>query len=44
MRSGAAALGVGNSLIDQKILDAHDFATLTERARRFIAEVARGRG
>ncbi len=43
IRAGSAAVGVGNALIDQKLLDARDFATLTERARRFIAEVARGR-
>ncbi len=43
IRAGAAALGVGSALIDQKLLDSGDFAALTERARRFIEEVARGR-
>lgn len=43
IRAGSAALGVGNALVDQKLLDARDFDTLTERARRFVAEVARGR-
>jgi 2-dehydro-3-deoxyphosphogluconate aldolase/(4S)-4-hydroxy-2-oxoglutarate aldolase len=43
IRSGATALGVGSALVDQKILDAQDFATLTGRARRFVEEVARGR-
>jgi 2-dehydro-3-deoxyphosphogluconate aldolase/(4S)-4-hydroxy-2-oxoglutarate aldolase len=43
IRAGAAALGVGSSLINQKLLDAGDFAALTERARGFIQAVARGR-
>jgi 2-dehydro-3-deoxyphosphogluconate aldolase/(4S)-4-hydroxy-2-oxoglutarate aldolase len=42
-RAGAAAVGVGGALIDQKLLEAKDFATLTDRARRFVGEVARGR-
>ncbi len=44
VRAGAAAVGVGSALIDQKLLDARDFAGLKERARRFVEEVARGRG
>jgi 2-dehydro-3-deoxyphosphogluconate aldolase/(4S)-4-hydroxy-2-oxoglutarate aldolase len=44
IRAGASAVGVGGSLIDQKLLDAQDFTTLTDRARRLIAEVQRGRG
>jgi 2-dehydro-3-deoxyphosphogluconate aldolase/(4S)-4-hydroxy-2-oxoglutarate aldolase len=43
IRAGSAAVGVGGSLIDQKLLDAGDFATLRQRARRFVEEVARGR-
>ncbi|UCC64213.1 MAG: bifunctional 4-hydroxy-2-oxoglutarate aldolase/2-dehydro-3-deoxy-phosphogluconate aldolase [Anaerolineae bacterium] len=43
VRAGAAAVGVGGALIDQKLLDDKDFATLTDRARRFVGEVARGR-
>jgi 2-dehydro-3-deoxyphosphogluconate aldolase/(4S)-4-hydroxy-2-oxoglutarate aldolase len=43
IRAGAAAVGVGSALINQKLLDAEDFSTLTERARRFVEEVARGR-
>jgi 2-dehydro-3-deoxyphosphogluconate aldolase/(4S)-4-hydroxy-2-oxoglutarate aldolase len=43
IRAGAAAVGVGSSLINQKLLDAGDFAALTERARGFIQAVARGR-
>ncbi len=43
VRAGAAAVGVGSALINQKLLDAEDFATLTERAHQFVEEVARGR-
>ncbi|MCC7354433.1 MAG: bifunctional 4-hydroxy-2-oxoglutarate aldolase/2-dehydro-3-deoxy-phosphogluconate aldolase [Anaerolineae bacterium] len=43
IRAGSAAVGVGGSLINDKVLEAKDFATLTERARRFVEEVARGR-
>ena len=43
VRAGAAAVGVGSALINQKLLEAEDWATLTERARRFVEEVARGR-
>jgi len=41
---GAAALGVGSSLINQKLLDAGDMEELTRRAKAFIREVKRGRG
>lgn len=44
IRAGSAAVGVGNALVDQKLLDAKDFKTLTERAKRFVEEVAKGRG
>jgi 2-dehydro-3-deoxyphosphogluconate aldolase/(4S)-4-hydroxy-2-oxoglutarate aldolase len=44
IRAGAAAVGVGSALINQKLLESRDFAALTERARRFVEEVARGRG
>ena len=43
IRSGAAALGVGSSLVNQKLLDAGDMAELTRRAARFIEEVKKGR-
>jgi 2-dehydro-3-deoxyphosphogluconate aldolase/(4S)-4-hydroxy-2-oxoglutarate aldolase len=43
IRAGADAVGVGSALVSQKLLDAGDFATLTERARRFCQEVAKGR-
>jgi len=44
IRKGAAALGVGSSLINQKLLDAGDMAELTRRAAAFIDEVKKGRG
>jgi len=44
IRSGAAALGVGSSLVNQKLLDAGDMDELTRRAARFIEEVKKGRG
>jgi 2-dehydro-3-deoxyphosphogluconate aldolase/(4S)-4-hydroxy-2-oxoglutarate aldolase len=43
VRSGAAALGVGSSLINQKLLDAGDMAELTRRAVAFVEEVQKGR-
>jgi 2-dehydro-3-deoxyphosphogluconate aldolase/(4S)-4-hydroxy-2-oxoglutarate aldolase len=44
IRAGADAVGVGSALVSQKLLEAGDFATLTERARRLCQEVAKGRG
>jgi 2-dehydro-3-deoxyphosphogluconate aldolase/(4S)-4-hydroxy-2-oxoglutarate aldolase len=44
IRSGAACLGVGSALINQKLLDSGDFAELTRRAVRFREEVDQGRG
>lgn len=43
IRAGAAAVGVGSSLINQRLLDEGDFPALTERARRLIEAVAQGR-
>ncbi len=43
IRAGAAALGVGSSLINQKLLDAGDMAELTRRAQAFIEQVQIGR-
>jgi len=43
VRAGAAAVGVGSALINQRLLEAGDWAALTERAQQFIEEVARGR-
>ena len=44
IRKGAAALGVGGALVNQKLLDAGDMVELTRRAEAFIAEVKKGRG
>ena len=41
--SGAAALGVGSSLVNQKLLDAGDMEELTRRAKAFIKKVKQGR-
>lgn len=43
IRKGAAALGVGSSLVHQKLLDTNDLDELTRRAKAFIAEVQKGR-
>jgi 2-dehydro-3-deoxyphosphogluconate aldolase/(4S)-4-hydroxy-2-oxoglutarate aldolase len=43
IRNGATALGVGSSLVNQKLLDAGDMTELTRRAARFIEEVKNGR-
>jgi 2-dehydro-3-deoxyphosphogluconate aldolase/(4S)-4-hydroxy-2-oxoglutarate aldolase len=43
IRKGAVALGVGSSLISQKLLDAGDMEELTRRARVFIEQVSIGR-
>ncbi len=43
LRSGAAALGVGSSLINQKLLESADFEELTRRAAAFVAEVRSAR-
>ena len=43
IRCGAAALGVGSSLVNQKLLDSGDFPELTRRTAAFLAEVVKGR-
>jgi 2-dehydro-3-deoxyphosphogluconate aldolase/(4S)-4-hydroxy-2-oxoglutarate aldolase len=43
IRAGAEVVGVGSALVSQKLLEASDFATLTERARRLCQEVTTGR-
>jgi 2-dehydro-3-deoxyphosphogluconate aldolase/(4S)-4-hydroxy-2-oxoglutarate aldolase len=43
IRAGAEVVGVGSALVDQKLLDAQDFDTIAERARRFREEVNKGR-
>jgi 2-dehydro-3-deoxyphosphogluconate aldolase/(4S)-4-hydroxy-2-oxoglutarate aldolase len=44
IRKGAVALGVGSSLVNQKLLDAGDWGELERRAAALIAEVQKGRG
>lgn len=44
IRKGATALGVGSSLVNQKLLDAGDMDELTRRAAAFIEQVKKGRG
>ena len=44
IRAGAAALGVGSSLVSQKLLDSGDMDELTRRATAFIEAVKQGRG
>ena len=43
IRKGAAALGVGSSLVNQKLLESGDLDELTRRAEAFIQEVQKGR-
>ena len=43
IRCGAAALGVGGSLINQSLLDAGNMSELTRRAEAFLAAVREGR-
>jgi 2-dehydro-3-deoxyphosphogluconate aldolase/(4S)-4-hydroxy-2-oxoglutarate aldolase len=42
--NGAAALGVGSSLVNRKLLEARDMAELTRRAASFVEKVREGRG
>ena len=41
--NGAAALGVGSSLVNQRLLEAGDMQELTRRAKAFIEQVQQGR-
>jgi len=43
VRAGAACLGVGSSLVNNQIVEAGDWSTLTRRARGFIDAVREGR-
>lgn len=43
IRNGAAVLGVGSSLINQKLLDVGNMEDLRRRAAAFVAEVVKGR-
>jgi 2-dehydro-3-deoxyphosphogluconate aldolase/(4S)-4-hydroxy-2-oxoglutarate aldolase len=44
IRKGAVAVGVGSSLVSQKLLDSGDLDELTRRAAAFVEEVRKGRG
>ena len=44
IQKGAAALGVGSSLVNQKLLDEGNLDELTRRAAAYIQEVRKGRG
>jgi len=43
IRAGSAAVGVGSSLINQKLLDSGEFQTISENARQYCTEVQKGR-
>lgn len=43
IHAGVDIVGVGGELVSQKLLDARDFASITERAKRFREEVEQGR-
>ena len=43
IRAGAEVVGVGGSLVNQKLLAAGDFDKISENARRYCEEVVRGR-
>lgn len=43
-RAGVCVVGVGGELVNQKLLDSQDFATITERARKFRSLADEGRG
>ena len=42
-RAGVDFVGVGGELVNQKLLDASDFAEITNRARNFTLQVEKGR-
>ncbi|HEY5670263.1 MAG TPA: bifunctional 4-hydroxy-2-oxoglutarate aldolase/2-dehydro-3-deoxy-phosphogluconate aldolase [Anaerolineales bacterium] len=44
IKAGVEVVGVGGELVNQKLLDARDFAAITERARGFRQGVQAGRG
>jgi 2-dehydro-3-deoxyphosphogluconate aldolase/(4S)-4-hydroxy-2-oxoglutarate aldolase len=43
IRAGAEVVGVGGSLVNQKLLEAQEFDQIAENARRYVEEVALGR-
>jgi 2-dehydro-3-deoxyphosphogluconate aldolase/(4S)-4-hydroxy-2-oxoglutarate aldolase len=43
IRAGAEVVGVGSALVNNKLLEAKEFDKISEAAKRFCEEVARGR-
>ena len=43
VRAGAKGLGLGSDLVSPKAVAARDFGSITDRARRFVEELKRGR-
>ncbi len=43
IHAGAEVVAAGGALVSEELVEAGDFAALTERARRFCQEVAKGR-
>ena len=43
IRAGATALGVGSALVNNQLIEAGEFESLTERAKKLCAEVHRAR-
>jgi 2-dehydro-3-deoxyphosphogluconate aldolase/(4S)-4-hydroxy-2-oxoglutarate aldolase len=43
IRAGSACVGVGSSLVNNKLIASGDWAGLTERAKGFIEGVQKGR-
>jgi 2-dehydro-3-deoxyphosphogluconate aldolase/(4S)-4-hydroxy-2-oxoglutarate aldolase len=43
IRAGSEVVGVGSSLINQKLLETKEFETISENARRYREEVQKGR-
>ena len=43
LRAGAIAVGIGSALVDARLVAAGDFAAITERAARLVANVCSGR-
>ena len=43
IRNGASAVGVGGSLVNEKILNTGEFSQLTHLAKKYLVEVGKGR-
>jgi 2-dehydro-3-deoxyphosphogluconate aldolase/(4S)-4-hydroxy-2-oxoglutarate aldolase len=43
LRAGAVAVGVGSALVDRTLVAAGDFAAITRRAERIVANVRAAR-